>query len=173
MPRFNYLDIMSRSEFHLPTSKDITDFFIRKPDMEEVPYTFIENPAECCCYIRCHLSDLKEEICQYFHLSNTTNKYRSKFRYVITLQGFRLRCPPGFSLPTSIEQSSTRSTARADEDPTTPTTPTATTTPRPKVYVKLKPVSYDNEHVLQIQSITTSRHKHCLLYTSPSPRDRG
>ena len=159
MPRFNYLDVMSRSEFHLPTSKDITDFFIRKPDMEEVPYTFIENPAECCCYIRCHLSDLKEEICQYFHLSNTNNKYRSKFRYVITLQGFRLRCPPGFSLPTSVEQSSTRSTARADEDPTTPTTPTATTTPRPKVYVKLKPVSYDNEHVLQIQSITTSRHK--------------
>ena len=157
MPRFDYLDVMSRSEFHLPTSKDITDFFTRKPDMEEVPYTFIENPAECCCYIRCHLSDLEEEICQYFHLSNTNNKYRSKFRYVITLQGFRLRCPPGFSLPASLEQSSARSTARADEDPSTPTA--ATATPRPKVYVRLKPVPYDNEHILQIQSITTLRHK--------------
>ena len=155
MPRFDYLDTMNRSEFHLPTSKDITDFFIKKPDQEDVPYTFIENPAECCCYIRCHLSDLKEEICQYFHLASSNSKYRSKFRYIITLQGFRLRCLPGFSLPVSTGDDSAKSTTR--DEPTSSTA--VATSPRPRIYVRLKPVPYDNEFVLEIQSVSTSREK--------------
>ena len=158
MPRFDYLDTMSGTEFHLPTSKDITDFFTKKAEQEEVPYTFIENTAECCCYIRCHLSDLSEEQCQYFHLSSNANKYRSKFRKVVTLQGFRIRCKPGFSLTTELPVSGEASARSNARDPTTSGT-TAADSPRQKVYIRLKPVAYDNEFVIELQSISTARDK--------------
>jgi len=142
MPKFDYLDVMNREEFHLPTSKDINEFYNRKPELDEIPYTFIENPAECCCYIRCSPNDMTEEICQYMHL--TKSRYRIKFRYVILLQGFRIRCPPGFSLPTPTPPSTENPTASLESL---------------KVYVKLKAVAYDCGFVIQLQSISPKREK--------------